>query len=178
MMHAQTEMDTLHYHVRELANEAHTQARCAAGDLDLGAKADVAKIHHELNQIGILTRKVAHQSGTLSSIGLPAIARDITLLAKLATTSCTKAIQAFLSQNAEEAKAAREDYATLTHIHRRLSSRFDSALGQPGTPVAALLAGWVVISSLAQIGGHSNRIASAIATRPQGETVSMMGTCS
>ena len=60
---------------------------------------------------------------------------------------------------------------TLTHIHRRLSSRFDAALGQPGIPVAALLAGCVVISSLAQIGGHSDRIASAASPLLQSETV-------
>ena len=89
----------------------------------------------------------------------------------MATTSCTKAIHAFLSKKVEEAQGAREDYMTLTHIHRRLSSRFDAALGQPGIPVAALLAGCVVISSLAQIGGHSDRIASAASPLLQSETV-------
>jgi len=116
-------------------------------------------IAHELGQIGVLTKKVAHQTGVIALLGLPATARDISLLAKLAATSCAKAINAALSRNTEEAHAAKEDYATLTMIHHRLAARFDAALGQPGIPLKTLLAGCVVVSSLGQIGIHSNRIA-------------------
>ncbi|MEI6788873.1 MAG: PhoU domain-containing protein [bacterium] len=126
---------------------------------DLHHVSALGTVTHELSQIGILTKKVAHQTGVIALLGLPSTARDISLLAKLAATSCAKAINAVLSQNAEEAHAAREDCATLTIIHRRLAARFDAAFGQPGIPIKALLAGCVVVSSLGQIGSHCNRIA-------------------
>ncbi|MEI6563104.1 MAG: PhoU domain-containing protein [bacterium] len=133
----------------------------------------LAIIAHELGQIGVLTKKVAHQTGAIALLGLPATARDISLLAKLAATSCAKAINAVVSQNANAAHATREDCATLTMVHRRLTARFEAALNQPGIPIKALLAACVVVSNLGQIGGHCNRIADMSLDQHNGETVGL-----
>lgn len=138
-------------------------------DDDLHHLAALNTITHELDQIGVLTKKVAHQTGVIALLGIPATARDISLLATLAATSCAKAINAVLSRNAEEAHAAKEDCATLTTVHRRLATRLDTALGQPGIPAKALLEGCVVVSSLGQIGNHCNRIADLSLGQHEGE---------
>ncbi|MEI6514533.1 MAG: PhoU domain-containing protein [bacterium] len=145
-------------------------------DNNLHPVSALAMIAQELSQIGVLTKKVAHQTGVIASLGLPATARDISLLAKLAATSCAKAINAVVSQNAEEAHATKEDYATLTMVHRRLATRFDAALGQPGIPIKALLAACLVASNLSQIGGHCNRIADMSLGQHDGEPVCLTAT--
>ncbi|MEI7879499.1 MAG: hypothetical protein WCI95_01370 [bacterium] len=122
----------------------------------------------QLKQMGFLAKKISHQSGFLPVIGLPATARDITLLTKLAASICTKAVKAFATRNAGEARAAQEDHTTAISIHDRLMARFEKALGQPGTKIEALLAGRSVIFNLAQISHHATLMAGSTMGMPQG----------
>lgn len=122
----------------------------------------------QLKQMGFLARKISHQSGFLPVIGLPATARDITLLTKLAAATCTKAVKAFVTRNAGEAQAAQEDHSTAISIHDRLMARFEKALGQPGTKIEALLAGRSVVFNLAQISHHATLMAGSAIKMPHG----------
>ena len=142
---------------------------CAPVTAELHSVFGITKVNHELERIGALARRIAHHSGVLALGGLPATARDIALLAKLATVSCARAINAFITQNVDEAHAARQDHALLHEVHKRLSTRFEEALGQPGVSCPALLAGCAVVASLAQIGDHTTRIAKVVAFMQPGE---------
>ena len=131
----------------------------------------VTKVNHELERIGDLAKKVALHAGGLMEAQLPALARDISRLADLATASCVKAIDAFIAQNADEARAVWEGDATLDETHGRLCARFETALGQPGAQVRPLLAGRTVVSSLERIGDHAAHIAKVVLYMRHGEIV-------
>ena len=136
---------------------------CGQSATGLRSVFDVARVNRELGRIGTLAKAIAHQSGVLAQGGLPATARDIVLLAGLATASCTRTIDAVLSRAADAPHAALEDLATIDGIRDRLSTRFEEALRQPGRPAQALLAGLAVVASLVQIGDHTTRIARVMA---------------
>jgi len=142
---------------------------CAPVAAELHTVFGITKVNHELERIGALARRIAHQSSVLALGGLPATARDIALLAKLATVSCARAIHAFMAQDIDAAHAARQDHALLHEVHKRLSTRFEEALGEPGASAQALLAGRTVVSSLAQIGDHTTRIAKLVTFMQPGE---------
>ena len=131
----------------------------------------VTKVNHELERIGDLAKKVARQTGILTPGGPPADARDIARLSELAAASCAKAIDTFVAQNADEARAVWENDAAIDEIRDRLSARFEEALGQPETSVRMLLAARAIVSSLEQIGDHAARIAKAVIYMRHGEIV-------
>jgi arsenate reductase len=131
----------------------------------------VTKVNHELERIGDLAKKVAHHAGCLTGSGMPATGRDIAGLADLAVAATAKAIDAFVAQDADEARAVWEQDAALDEIHDRLSARFVKALGEPGVCVQAMLAGRVVVSSLERIGDHAARIAKVVLYMRHGEIV-------
>ena len=126
-------------------------------------QSDATTINQELDRIGILANTVAHQYEIISLIGLPSVSRDVALMAKLASSSCAKAVNACFRKNTNEAYAAQEDYTALAQTYHRLSARFYSALGQPDSPVETLMAGWAVVACIAKIGHHASRIATMTA---------------
>jgi arsenate reductase len=131
----------------------------------------VTKVNHELERIGDLAKKVAHHAGRLTACGIPATGRSIAQLADLAVIATAKAIDAFIAQNADEARAVWERDAALDEIHDRLTTRFEKALGEPNAPVQALLAARAVVSSLERIGDHAARIAKVVLYMRHGEIV-------
>jgi arsenate reductase len=131
----------------------------------------VTKVNHELERIGDLAKKIAHHAGHLSVGTLPSTARDIARLADLAVAATAKAIDAFIAQNADEARSVWEHDAALDDIHDRLSARFEKALGQPGARVRSLLSGRTVVSSLERIGDHASRIAKVVLYMRHGDIV-------
>ncbi|MEI8352864.1 MAG: PhoU domain-containing protein, partial [bacterium] len=135
---------------------------CSQTAADLRSVFDVARVNRELARISSLARVIAHQAGILAPGGLPATARDITLMADLAAAACARAVRAVLAQNAGDAHATGEERAMIDGIRDRLSTRFEEALQQPGRQVHALLAGLTVVASLVQIGDHTTRIARVV----------------
>lgn len=131
----------------------------------------VTKVNHELERIGDLAKKIARHAGLLSVGGLPATAGDIARLADLAVAATVRAIDAFIAQNADDARAVWEQDTALDEIHDRLSALFVRALGQPGAGVPSLLSGRTVVSSLERIGDHATRIAKVVLYMRHGEIV-------
>ncbi len=129
----------------------------------------VTKVNHELERIGDLAKKIAHHAKFLTPGASPASSRDIAALSDLATAACAKAIDAFIAQNADEARSVWEDDKALDRIHDRLFEHLDAALGRPDSDVRVLLSGRTVVSGLERIGDHAARIAKVVLYMRHGE---------
>jgi arsenate reductase len=127
------------------------------------------KVNHELERIGDQAKKVAHHARFVAPGAMPA--GDIARLAELATEACAKAIDAFIAQNADEARAVWVGDKALDQIHDRLFGAFEDALGRPGADVRALLAARTLVAGLERIGDHAARIAKIVIYMRHGEIV-------
>jgi tetratricopeptide (TPR) repeat protein len=79
-----------------------------------------------------------------------------------------KAIDAFIAQNADEARAVWESDKALDQIHDRLLRGFEEALGRPKANVGALLAARTLVSGLERIGDHATNIAEQVLYMKEG----------
>ena len=131
----------------------------------------VTKVNHELERIGDLATKIAGQAGMMATNGLPPVGGDIVRLGELAVAAVTKALDAFVGQNADEARAVWEGDAALDEIKDHLCARFDEALAREGVPVEALLAARSIVAALERIGDHATRIAKVVLYMRHGEIV-------
>jgi phosphate transport system regulatory protein PhoU len=126
----------------------------------------ITKVIHELERIGDLAKKVARRADSMTNLSIPSTARDLTLLADLALAAASRAMDAFIAQDADKARSIWEHDPALDDIHDRLQTRLTEALGKSGAPVQSLLAARALVSSLERIGDHATRIAKvAIYTR-------------
>jgi arsenate reductase len=131
----------------------------------------VTKVDHELERIGDQAKKVAHYARYLPPGTATETGPDIARLAELATAACARAIDAFIAQNADEARAVWESDQALDRIHDRLLKRFEEALARPKANVGALLAARALVSALERIGDHAARIAKVVIYMRHGEIV-------
>ena len=129
----------------------------------------VTKVNHALERIGDLAKKIARLAVRLPPGGFPAIAQDSARLADLAASATARAIGAFITQDAVEARAVWEGDAGLDALHDRLSAWFEQALSQPAAPVRALLAGRSIVASLERMGDHAAHIAKIVIYMRDGE---------
>ena len=119
----------------------------------------VTKVNHELERIGDLAKKIGLQAGPLVVAAIPSAAGELARLADLAVTAVGRAMDAFLAQNADEARQVWENDPQLDAIHDRLLAATERALEQPEGRVRRLLALRAIVSSLERIGDHASRIA-------------------
>lgn len=131
----------------------------------------VTKVNHELERIGDQAKKVAHHAHHMTAEAAQEMGADIARLAELANEACARAIDAFISQNADVARAVWEGDKALDQIHDRLRRNVEEALTRPKANVGALLATRTLVAGLERIGDHAARIAKVVLYMRHGEIV-------
>jgi arsenate reductase len=131
----------------------------------------VTKVNHELERIGDQAKKISRHAHFLTPVATQDTAREISRLADLATAACASAIEAFISQDADQARAVWLADKRLDRIQDQILASFMEALVRPGADVEALLAGRMIVSSLERIGDYAARIAKVVLYMRHGEIV-------
>jgi arsenate reductase (thioredoxin) len=131
----------------------------------------VTKVNHELERIGDQAKKVARHARLMAPAMALEMKADIAKLAELASRACSMAIDAFISQNSDEARVIWEDDKEMDQIHDRLDHTVKQALRRPKADVEALISARTLISGLERIGDHAARIAKVVIYMRHGEIV-------